>query len=237
MKRTIIGLLLIVIATSIVAGCVTGVQYTAYSAKYNLSLFKMERPEKATQRYGMQKIDSVFGDSKYNYSFEDDLVKILWVAGSRKIAFTLENKTDHSIKIPWDEAAFVDEKGRSHRIMHAGVTYIDREKPQAPSVVVRKGTLEDIVFPTDYIQWREGRGYSAGRWYEEPFFLDFDYHGYRIGTYASFTDFENRVKANVGKTYQVLLPLQIEDVVNDYIFSFRVESVTTKFDSSSSTSY
>jgi hypothetical protein len=38
---------------------------------------------------------------------------------------------------------------------------------------------------------------------------------------------------NVGKAYQVLLPLQIEDVINDYIFSFRVENISSIVDSGS----
>lgn len=238
MKKTLSTLLIILFGTAFLIGCMTGLgtlKSTTYSASYNMSLFKVERPEKATQRYGAQKVDTLSGGSKYKFSFEDNLVKILWLAGSRNIAFSLENKTDHSIKIPWDEAAFVDERGRSHRVMHAGVKYNDREKPQAPSIVVRKGTLEDIVFPTDYVRWQEGSRYTSGRWDEDPLLLDFDYHGtYLKGTYPTFASFDSAVKSNIGKTYQVLLPLQIEDVINDYIFTFRVESVSTKIDSSSS---
>ncbi len=199
--------------------------YTTYSASYKLSLSRVERPEKATSRYGQQKID-IISDSKYKYIFEDEMVRILWMVNSRTIAFSVRNNTDHSIKIPWDEAAFIDEKGSSHRIMHSGVKYTDRSSPQAPSIIVRKSSVEDIVFPVDYVYWSEGTRYSAGEWKERSFFPDFNFNSkLLLGEYSSFTSFEQAAKSNIGKTIQVLLPLQIEDIINDYIFAFTVDVV------------
>ena len=198
-----------------------------YKAEYQISLIKVERPKKATARYGLQKVDAVTVDEKYKFSFEDDLVRILWLVGSNQISFLVQNKTDYSIKIPWDEAAFVDENGRSHRIMHSGVKYTDRDKPQPPSVIVRKGSIEDIVFPTDYVSWESGSRHSAGSWNEKPLLLSIDFHGqYLKGKYSTLDDFEHAVKENIGKKIQVLLPLQIQDVVNDYIFTFNVDTAT-----------
>jgi len=201
--------------------------YTYYSAIYKLSLSKVERPKKATSRYGQQKINIISDSSnKYRYIFEDNLVKIFWAVSSRTIAFSIHNKTSHSIKIPWDEAAFIDEKGSSHRVMHSGVKYTDRAITQASSIIARKASIEDIVFPTDYVNWEEGSSYSAGRWKEKPFFMDIDFHGkISTGNYLTFSSFEQDAKSNIGKTIQVLLPLQIEDVINDYIFTFTVDDV------------
>ncbi|MFA5182503.1 MAG: DUF1566 domain-containing protein [Syntrophales bacterium] len=203
-----------------------------YLADYQISLKKVERPEKAGNRYGLQKVDIVKDDAKYKFSFEDDMVRILWFVDSKKISFMLQNKTNYSIKIPWDEAAFVDELGRSHRVMHSGAKYNDRDKPQPPSIIVRKGSFEDIVFPTDYVTWSPGSRYTTGEWVEKPFFLDQDYHGlYTKGQYSSPDDFEKAVSMNVGKQIQVLLPLQIQDVINDYIFTFVVEKVNVPMSS------
>jgi len=200
---------------------------TVYSAQYSFSLSNVERPEKASQRYGQQKIDTL-SQKQYHFYFEDDLVRVLWSVSSNNISFYLQNKTEHSIKIPWDEAAFIDENGSSHRVMHSGVKYNDREQPQAPSIIARKSSIEDLAFPTDYVEWKEGSEYTSGKWDEKSFFPDFDYHSkYSSGTYPSFESFDQIAKSNVGKTLQVLLPLQIEDVVNDYIFSFKVDSVST----------
>lgn len=218
-------------------GCIppTTITSTVYSAKYSLSLSKVERPEKASQRYGAQKIDTLTQE-KYKYYFEDDLVKILWFVSSRNISFSLQNKTDHSIKIPWDEAAFIDESGNSHRVMHSGVKYNDRQQPQAPSIVARRASIEDLAFPTDYVEWQEGSRYSAGRWNEKSFFPDFDYRSnYATGDYPSFASFETAAKSKLNKTIQVLLPLQIEEVVNDYIFTFTVNDVSASQKTESTT--
>jgi hypothetical protein len=110
--------------------------------------------------------------------------------------------------------------------MHSGVKYTDRASPQAPSIIARKASIEDIVFPTDYVKWEEGSRYSAGKWGEKPFFLDNDFHGKVLkGIYSTLSSFEEDAKSNIGKTIQVLLPLQIEDIVNDYIFTFTVDDV------------
>lgn len=200
---------------------------TTYKAVYQISLMKVERPEKASNRYGPQRMDAVTTDKKYKYSFEDDMVRILWFVSSSRIAFLLQNKTDYSIKIPWDEAAYVDEMGRSLRVMHSGVKYTDRDKPQPPSVIVRRGSIEDIIHPTDYVHWVSGTRYSAGRWSEKPLLLDMDFQGqYLTGKYSSLDDFEKAVKKNIGKQIQILLPLQIQDVINDYIFTLNIDSAS-----------
>ena len=200
---------------------------TIYIANYKITLWEVERSKNAAKKYGTQKVDSVSGDSNYNLLFEDDLVKILWYVDSRSIAFLINNKTNRSIKIPWDEAVYIDENGRNHRVMHSGIKYIDRESPQVPSIIVRKGALEDIVFPTDYVYYESG--YLDSGWKEKPLLTDVDYHSYLMkGTYPTFDSFKNYVKSNIGKTYQVLLPLQIENIINDYVFTFKIKDVTTK---------
>jgi hypothetical protein len=137
----------------------------------------------------------------------------------------LENKTDYSIQIIWDEAAFVDENGISHRIMHSGVKYTDRNNSEPPTVIVRKGRIEDVIIPTDYVYFDEGY-YSEyytrqAEWKEKPFFENTQFGG-------DPKNLEDEMQNNVGKTFQVLLPLKIQDVVNDYIFKFKVDSCQYK---------
>jgi hypothetical protein len=206
-SKTIIVLALLVVFLS---DCAT---YTAY---YDISLKEVERPAQAKERYGEQKIMKAEEGGMEKYYFEDEMVKIVWIPTASQISFILTNKTEHSIKIVWDEAAFVDENGVSHRVMHSGVKYIDRTNPQPPSVVVRKGSITDLVIPTDNIYYVSGK---YGGWREAPLFPT-----------SAVTIEELRVKAEnyIGKTVQVLLPLQIEDVVNEYIFTFEVNNVEVK---------
>lgn len=203
---------------------------TGYMAFYSFSLQKVERPERANKRYGSQTIDILSNDKKYKFYFEDELMRINWDVNVTSISFSLQNKTEHSIKIPWDEAAYVDERGRSHRVLHGGVSYANRGQSMPPSVVTRMGIFEDTVFPADYIYWDEGSRNRAGNWKEKSLFspyLDISCT-YLKGVYSSFKDFDKAAKSNIGKSVQVLLPVQIEDTVNEYIFTFKIEDVSTR---------
>jgi hypothetical protein len=207
--------------------------FTLWIASYSFSLAKVERPEKATQRYGSQKFDTL-STGKYSFYFEDDMIRALWTVSTGNISFSIQNKTDHSIKVPWDEAAFIDEFGSSHRVMHSGIKYNDKQQPQAPSIIARRASIEDLVFPTDYVNWKEGSRYTAGKWEEKPFFPNLDFQSELLpGKYSTFAQFDQAVKSKSGKTVQVLLPLQIEDVINDYIFTFKVDSVSTSMEKQS----
>jgi len=231
---------LLLISTIFIAGCVpTTSSYnlpdnnkpvcTGYMAFYSFYLQNVERPERASRRYGPQKIMTLSNDTKYKFYFEDALARILWDVNVLNIAFALQNQTEHSMKILWDEAAYVDEYGISHRVMHAGIKYTDRGQSMPPSVVVRKGMIEDIVFPTDYVSWRTG--YTTSSWEEKSLispYLDIHCTNFQRGDYTSFEAFDKAAKSKAGKTIQVLLPLQIKDVVNDYIFTFKIDSVSTQ---------
>ncbi|MEX0719954.1 MAG: hypothetical protein WD059_04745 [Balneolaceae bacterium] len=97
------------------------------------------------------------------YVYQDSSLSIVWIPHVSKFYFELENKTNHSMKVVWDEAAFVDPNGRSMRVMHSGVKYSDRENSQPSSIVVRGGSLSDLVFPTDYVSYASGQ---YGGWRE-----------------------------------------------------------------------
>jgi hypothetical protein len=223
MKTKILFLVFIISTFVILDGCMTLQPF--YYGTYDISMSEVERPADAKERYGEQKITSTTEEGNLKYYFEDDLVKIAWLATSSSLSFIMENKTDHSIKIIWDEAAFVDDKGVSHRIMHSGVKYTDRNSSQPPTVVVRKGRIDDIIVPTDYVYFDEGyygQYYTKkAEWKEKPFYESTQYGG-------DPKLLENEMQNNVGKTFSVLLPLEVENVVNDYIFNFKVDTYEYK---------
>lgn len=183
-----------------------------YQLNYDILLSGVERPASAEKRYGEIKIDKIEKEGVQQYAFEDEMITSFWIVNPAGISFILNNKTAHSIKIIWDEGAFLDENGGSHRIVHSGIKYTDKEKPQAPSVVVRKGILKDTIYPSDYISW------SGSEWEERAIFK----HSQKGGIPEPFF---LQAKENIGKTVQVLLPLQIEGVVNEYIFIFKINNV------------
>lgn len=188
-------------------GCVT-----YYHATYQIPLVSVERPEDAADRYGAVKIETVDEGGVTKYGFSDDLVSIVWNAGETQFDFVLSNKTDHSIKIIWDEAAFIDRDGTTSRVMHTGVKYVDRNNSQPPTVVPRGGTVTDVIVPTDRVYYSSSE--YGGGWNIAPMLPI---------TAQSEESMQMTVDELKGKTIQILLPLGIEDVVNEYIFVFRVD--------------
>lgn len=170
---------------------------------YTMRLSEVERPAAAKERYGEQKVTraAAAGDS-VKYSFEDDLVSILWYPTPTTVHFLLTNKTEHSIKIIWDEAAFVMPSGESRRILHSGVKYSEASDSHPPSVIAAHGYLEDAVVSSDQC-------YFQGYWREMPF----------------LPDDASKAPMFRGKEFRVLLPLQIEGVTNEYTFTFVIDDV------------
>jgi hypothetical protein len=199
------------------AGC--AILEPIYYGTYGIELTQVERPADTNTRYGATKITRIVEEGISKYSFEDSLAHIVWRVTADTISFLLENKTDYSIRIPWDGAVFVDEKGISHRVIHKGIRENGREGSQPPSVVVPKSRIEDNIIPADYISFEQGS--NRGIWTVKPFFEFYQIHG----TKASV---ERLLSSNLGKTIQVLLPLQIEAAANEYIFRFKITSYEYK---------
>lgn len=189
--------------------CLVGCMPIGPRVYYNIRLSEVERPATARERYGEQVITTKTGTGDtLRYWFEDEVVSILWIPTNVRVHFRINNKTSHSIKIIWDEAAFVTPTGQSRRVVHSGVKYSDRNNPQPPSVVVQGGTLDDFVLSSDQCYYVSGK---YGGWDEAPF----------------LPDSPDAATANSlrGKTFKILLPFQIEGVTNEYLFTFSIDDV------------
>lgn len=187
---------------------------------YDIQLTAVERPASARERYGEYKLATAQNDSGVTeYTFDDDLVFIAWIPLTTQFAFVLRNKTEHSIKIVWDDAAFVDLTGSSGRVMHSGVKYTDANASQPPTVVVRRGMVDDVVVPSANVRYQSGSLYTSGwrtdPWIERPRVTEVTYMAVLDSLRAKY----------VGKSVQILLPLQIQDVLNEYLFTFEVKGI------------
>jgi len=110
------------------------------------------------------------------------------------------------------EAAFIDTEGVCRRLMHRG------EKPsltnrQMPTVVMRKGSVSDVIIPVDYAQ---GSGRKFGEMQLYPVLPELEF---------STDEISSASKDLIGKKIQILLPFQIEGVVNEYVFSFIINNI------------
>ncbi len=93
-----------------------------------------------------------------NNTYSDEyitLTPLASVAGSQ-IDLTIINNHSSSIRILWDDAAFIDNAGASHRIIHMGIKLIDKEKAQVPSVIPAGARLEDTIAPVEWLEYTNG---------------------------------------------------------------------------------
>lgn len=205
MKKTLVLSLVIVLLSSCGAT-------KFYSGYYDIDLSKVENPKNKSERYGETSIKKIGTDKDLKYQFVDDNIDISWTIGNTKFGFVLQNKTDHTIKIIWDDAVFIDTDGSSNRVMHAGIKYTEKENPQTPSVIARGSFIEDMVLPTKNV-YLETNPYIYG--WKEQYYLP-------VLNKNKETLF-SQAQSVIGGNIKIILPIQIEDVVNDYTFEFDIK--------------
>ncbi|SUJ26429.1 Uncharacterised protein [Sphingobacterium spiritivorum] len=140
--------------------------------------------------------------------YEDSLIKIDWDYAVSQIGFVLTNRSDETMKIIWDEAAFISLSNETHRVFHKGIKYIDRENPQSPTLVYKGTTLSDLVSPTSFTRYVAGR---YGGWTSEPI-LEFKQAD------SNKAPFREEL---IDKIIRVILPIKINEKTLEYGFNFK----------------
>lgn len=143
-----------------------------------------------------------------NLIYKDDLLTIAWIIDRNKINFNLKNNASSSIKVLWDDMAFVGITGESHRVIHKGIKYSEKEKEQAPSIVARNTELRDLLIPADKIYYKK----SWEKWSAHPFVDDF--------LYSPEDEASQRPD---GQKIQVLIPIIVNEKRYEYLFVFEIE--------------
>lgn len=168
-------------------------------------LADVERPVPIKERYGDITISKIVpsepGD-KESYSFEDELVRIVWSPNNHVglvlggLSFDLTNKSDRTIKILWSESAGQGVDGTSHPITYAEIKLDqDIRATKPPSVVMKRGRLHGIIWTVD-----------------EGSFLWPKYQ-------------EAEATKSIGKSFSLGLAIEIDGAVNEYLFAFTVKDV------------
>lgn len=218
---------MLLVAVFLLSGCAS--HY--YRAKYDFGLTNVNRSGNVDSKYGEKAITEGGKDNSKGYFFEDKVVKIFWKPSARDIDFTITNKTETSIQIIWDEAAYVDENNKSHRVIHSGVKFNDRNTSQPPSIIAAKGSLDDNISSADswyFVTYDEQTIYKPMGWNQNPMFPDYQNRGSTIlliGGKPQETNFPNQVKSYIGKQIKVVLPIRIQGETTEYTFAFNIKDV------------
>lgn len=186
---------------SLLACCALALGLTACTApRLGVYTLRMDRVEHAPETAQEDVISTkTLADGSHEYHYEDELINIKWVVKNVGWQMELTNKGERSIKIPWDEAAYVNAQGLSMRVIHASVRFEDKEKVQAPSVVARNAKIIDFLTPADNII-PENRNYN---------------------TWKTYHLFYNKQR-NVGDHVALLLPILMGDERIEYVFHFDI---------------
>lgn len=177
----------------------------ALEGSYRTALVKVEKPEDATNRYGETKTIQDAGVDKYSYN--DSIIDIVIFGTDEQFDFTLKNISNHSLKLVWNEAAFVGLDGSTSKIMHVGTKYSQRESDQPATVIIKGAKIDDLATPT------------ANVYYDEGYKIGYNTYGNGWKTKSMLPKVYKGKEAGV---IRLMLPIQIKDVVNEYTFVFKV---------------
>lgn len=162
---------------------------------FTATLSNVEKPANSEVRYGETTIVSDKDITKFSYV--DNYIDILIFAAYKQFSFMLKNVSDNTIKVVWNEAVFVDVDGSTSKVMHAGTKYSQREGDQPASTIIRGAKIDDIAAPTNKVYYDE-----------------------YLKEWSSYSLYSNATAGTDGQTIRLMLPIQVKDVINEYIFEF-----------------
>ena len=164
---------------------------------YAAQLIKVDKPVDSNVRYG--DIETI-EDSITRYRYYDDFIDINFhISAHDGFIFTLKNLANKTIKLIWNEAVYVDLKGKTSRVFHSGIKYSEKEEDQIPSTIISGAFIEDVAFPVDCAKWER--------------------NGWNIDLM-----FPNKISNDVTYNIRLMLPIQIGETINEYIFTFKLTS-------------
>lgn len=173
----------------------------------------VESPADAKKQFGETKVVNFNEEGVNKYRYEDDYIDIVWYVGQKQFNFVLKNKSGHTLKINWDDVSYVDVKGNVGRVMHSGVKYAERNNSQPATTLPKNASISDLLLPTDNVYYVSGK---YGGWRES----------YLVPcVYKNQEAFNAEASSLVGKTMTILMPIMIENVQNDYTFTFSIDKL------------
>lgn len=187
--------------------------FKSYVANYSVGLTQVESPADAKQQFGETKVITFDEEGVSKYRYEDDFINIVWFVDMKQFNFTLTNKSGHTLKINWDDVSYVDTKGQVGRVMHSGVKYAERNNSQPATTIPKGASITDILLPTENVYYVSGQ---YGGWREK----------YLIPcVFETPEAFNAGASSQVGKTMTIMMPIMIENVQNDYTFTFNIDKL------------
>lgn len=181
------------------------------SGHYKSLLKAIEKPDNPKIRYGKTQIieNTSENDSITKYTYIDSVLSIIIFGDGKGFSFELKNISLNSIKVVWNDAAFIDVDGNTSKIMHKGTKYSQREGDQPATTIIKDAKISDVVYPIDNVYYDDLLGWGVKSMYHKIDWI--------VENQPDPQNYEGTVK--------LMLPIQIKNVVNEYIFVFDIKYV------------
>lgn len=145
--------------------------------------------------------------------YSDRVIDVEWIFGQSSFALVLKNRTEHSIRMLWDGAVFVGPDGRATALVHGDVTVADRFSSQKPTVVPAGAVVYETVS-------------TPGSMYYDERLRTWKTSSLLPTEFATRKELLETAPAMRGKEVSVLLPVECEGSVYEYVFRFTIDRVT-----------
>lgn len=190
---------------------------TTRKAKYYISLNKVELPSNSKEQFSEKIQKQRSSEGVYKYSFADEKISIYWSILNDEFAFTIHNKTNHALKINWDNVVFIKPDRTISKMVHSGTKYSRINEGQVPTTIPRGTYLEDVLVPAENIT------YMADNWITLPLLPN---------TFDSDHELQ-KAKELESSELSIFLPIEIENVPNEYTFHFKIDKVEARTEAES----
>ena len=141
--------------------------------------------------------------------FRDNYVYIQFKIDASAINFQLQNISEASMSIVWEKVSIGVNK-KIFSVRNSSTLYSTSVTPPVPVVIPPLGYVRETIIP------RENIFYKNGAWNEKEFFLTNDHGSKRLAA---------AIKKTTNKRISLILPVKIGDVVIEYPFTFKVNTV------------
>jgi len=169
--------------------------------KYDIALTRVRKASDINQRYQAPVADTL---DQVRYVYEDDLFRSLWSASESGWDLTLYNKSEKTLTIDWDEAVYMDVDRIGRGVLSSTTKYADRNNPQTPTVVARRGNISESLFSKDHVYQS-----TTGVWTKRPLFpIDF-----------------SEAERYKNKTVSLIVPFTVDGLIAQYEFIFTIKDV------------
>jgi len=213
-------LILLVLFACASSGNVTS-DTTFLDVKYDARLTEVERPKSVEERYGDYEVVERDTAQGQKYVYKDNLITAGFVLLQKSIFVAVENKVEQSIQIQLGEGAFVGPDGSSERLLTGEMSYMERNNAPPPVVIPSGASSSARLIPASNVEQETVTSVISPGTVMRDSTVTVERDTLYKATTAS-------AEENVGKTFSLLIPVEIQGTRNEYTFTFTVQDFSTE---------